>query len=352
MSRAYIPKVTVGKIKKRSNEEEVDHVRCKRIRRLESAYINQIAYLHHPKTSKSTNVVVTKTYPSSNLSNPLLWSLNLRQGWVKYLSIASPNEAATGDLVKFLRSPTKCPPFLARHLALVKDSEGRIALDVAALGVVRKALMERVLFLGRYDLDDGPPIYRSESCVVRRAIDRRSDLHYRSVFFSAIRASSSFATFDSKETEVRSNLFLSKTAFISYLETRGFSEDRSTEAFRRWSSDIEGHISCDEFISACRDNLDGGKKDRVVAIKLGRDRVKFEREKEVRNGKSIELNSKLLGEVTDYYDVEEDEIVRGSRLDSVYSGYNQNDINEIDRKNTIVTENRDKEEYPRNFLFS
>ena len=53
----------------------------------------------------------------------------------------------------------------ADALAMLKDKEGRVAVSMATSEVLQ-VIHNYILFAGRYDIDRGPPVYRSATCVL------------------------------------------------------------------------------------------------------------------------------------------------------------------------------------------
>jgi len=297
-----------------SHGDDDTNLHLAQLKIVETAYVDWIVKSQHllrPSSSSSLSSSPSSSTPndltihSSNINSnskrsPLTWSPNLRHGWIKYISNPNPTPTPTATITRFLHSTNHhCPPILAHALSTITDPHSLTRAIDAAHGPILRAMQQRVLFAGRYEIRTGPPLYRSDGCVVRAAVDRRSELHYGGVFRAAIE--------EVEEVEGgeggRSGVLLSKRAIVSFLEKRGYGEDRCTDAFRRWSADLGGQISCREFVAVCRENLDEGKRDRRVVLKFLRDDKRFRRERTVRNDNG--LSSKMVVEVTEFYDADE-----------------------------------------------
>ena len=51
-----------------------------------------------------------------------------------------------------------------------------------AVPAIKDAILQRILFLGRYEIIKGPPIHKSDTSVVLKEFNSKGDDHYRIIF--------------------------------------------------------------------------------------------------------------------------------------------------------------------------
>ena len=97
-----------------------------------------------------------------------------QNGWVEFISsddILNLDSSLKKECIKLIET---CELSTATVLATSKDFVGRIAIEVA-IPVIKRALQERLLFLGCYELSTGAPTHKSATCVVIKAYDERAE---------------------------------------------------------------------------------------------------------------------------------------------------------------------------------
>ena len=103
------------------------------------------------------------------------------------ISAATADEEAKTD---FLEGPIHHAPFADRIEAAVRkdpaladltNEKGERAIDLACLDC-RRAMQRALFFLGRYDVDKGPPEHRSATSLVVRAVDHAAADDYGKLF--------------------------------------------------------------------------------------------------------------------------------------------------------------------------
>ncbi|KAL3942175.1 MAG: hypothetical protein SGBAC_003600 [Bacillariaceae sp.] len=195
------------------------------------------------------------------------FSVRHQHGWVQFL--AHHLEDETDDFGRLIEFFGEADLETLRVLANAKDRDGRVALKFAKSSI-RETFEERLLFLGRYDLAQGPPIHKSSTCLVLKAEDYKMHEWYGSIF-------------DKHAAHTNSQLRIPgffKTVLDLMLVSR---EDRdglrmAGKYFARANIDKNEFIDRNEFIAFCQEELG-----RNVALKFMRKEDQFQRELEGRN---------------------------------------------------------------------
>eukprot|EP00957_Ditylum_brightwellii_P016611 1248652-Ditylum_brightwellii.AAC.1 len=154
-----------------------------------------------------------------------------------------------------------------RILAEAKDFHGRTAMQYG-LPEIREALRERLLFLSRYQLQKGPPIYKSSTCLVIKAYDEMAMEQYTSYF----------------EKFSNENKTLSEKGLGKVFDSLGRQASRNHLSIMFTVHDIDksNALSEYEYIKMWRDEFDGDMR-REVAFKFMSDKGQFEREVKLRD---------------------------------------------------------------------
>lgn len=135
----------------------------------------------------------------------------------------------------------------------------RQLIDLAVKDI-RVAFQERLLFIGRYDIKNGPPTYKSDTFIAMEAFDTKGDEYYKEIFAKYAKGKSST---------------LNEASFKRVLLKLHISYRKKT--FSDWDTDDDGEISCDEFVSFYKCTLDKGQF-RKVALKFMKLKEQFQRE--------------------------------------------------------------------------
>jgi len=96
------------------------------------------------------------------------------------------------DLLDLIRT---CDMKKIKVFAESVDVDGRVCIDVA-IPAIKVELQKRLLFLGRYKLQSGPPLHKSATCIVVNAEDYNAREDYIKKFKEYKRDAISRAEFD------------------------------------------------------------------------------------------------------------------------------------------------------------
>jgi Ca2+-binding EF-hand superfamily protein len=223
----------------------------------------------------------------------------------------------------------KWPIEIVRLLVYFKDLQGRVAIDSATKNI-RAALEKRILFLGRFELVEGPVLHKSPTSVVIKATDRGAEDECRKAFKDVLkkeeppndqRSSVGKVGFKSllQKLGIRSeekslndqHSSVGKVGFKSLLQKLGIrSEEKSLteELFEKWDSDNDGRISEEECVKMCKSVRDNGRP-REVVLKFMRNREQFQREIESRK---LDFDSKYVIGIIHYYSHDTHEAFAGA----------------------------------------
>jgi Ca2+-binding EF-hand superfamily protein len=114
---------------------------------------------------------------------------------------------------------------------------------------IKEALQSRLLFMGRYQLQSGPPLHKSATCVVVNAEDFNAYKDYKLAF----------ARFNTPA--------ISKAEFSAVVTSFGinWTPDEFERQFERIDEDRTETINEAEFIEFCKSVLDNGGNRKVSA---------------------------------------------------------------------------------------
>ena len=219
-------------------------------------------------------------------SPPRLLCKDTQHGFVKFV-LDPPDKDTRAGLAEFLR---KCDMEVLKTLAYARDLNNRAAIDVAVEDI-RVVMEKRLLFLGRYELFEGPPIHRSATSVVMKAIDRRREETYKKHFEKSLDGGS-----------------MGETLLRRAMEELGFcvSFDGWTALFNKWDLDGTSVIAEEEFVKLRVHELDGDRPGEVV-FKFMSDESQFHREIRHRGRPSQELSQEYVIGIEEHFDCAKDQ---------------------------------------------
>jgi len=128
---------------------------------------------------------------------------------------------------------------VVRGLADTKDQFGRVAKSGASRNI-QKVFEKRLFFLGRYDIDKGPPIHQSATCVVVHATDAKMP-EYFEYMYDKHAGKEGGTTVDEKQFKE----ILRKMELISH------DDHNINHLFQRADVDKSVRISKKEFVDFC-----------------------------------------------------------------------------------------------------
>lgn len=214
--------------------------------------------------------------------------LEEKHGWVKFISTVVETNSIN-KICAFIGDIEKCPKYLVRLLADAKDDEDRKAIDVA-VQEIKLAFSKRLFFLGKYEIKRGPPIHKSDTCIVVEAFDMKGDEYYKKIF----------------DDNSNGERFLSKASFREILSTRNLSQYRDIrlldKAFTNQNSN--GDISRNGFVSFCKGALNQGKY-RTVALKFMKVEEQFRRETNFRSENKGLVDNEAVVKIDENYTTED-----------------------------------------------
>jgi len=152
-------------------------------------------------------------------------------------------------------------------LATAKDKFGREAMKFAPPRI-KIAIQKHLFFLGRYELAEGEPIYKSATCVVIRAKDAKMEDNYRKIFKK--HEKDSFLDFETFGEALQSLM-------IIYDELDEQDKPLLKQHFKLTDTTKREKISENEFIGFCM--KEGGCD---VALKLMKNKDEYKRELSIR----------------------------------------------------------------------
>ncbi|CAJ1966601.1 unnamed protein product [Cylindrotheca closterium] len=204
------------------------------------------------------------------------FSVRRQHGWVQFL--AHHLEDETDDFRSLIDFFHKADLETLRVLANSKDRDGRVALKFATSSI-RETFEERLLFLGRYDLAQGPPIHKSSTCLVLKAEDYKMHQYYGSIFDKHGTHATSMLRIEGFFAAIRDLMLVSRE------DVNQDGLRMAATYFARADIDKTGAIDRNEFIAFCQEQLG-----RNVALKFMRKDDQFQRELEGR----IDLDNKYV----------------------------------------------------------
>lgn len=180
---------------------------------------------------------------------------------------------------KVLAYATKYPA-----LAWAVHRDGREAFRVASKKGNKAALMSIVFTLGRYDIDRGPPVYRSEHTMIVSAVDHLAgDVSYANTFHRILAEQDSGDERRGSEhrtKNIQNERCLSALAFCRALRAAGIAaNDLDTELVSEFSvlpKEHDGVMTVSEFVRYC---IARSGDSRPVVLKFMRHKESYELEK-------------------------------------------------------------------------
>ncbi|CAJ1956947.1 unnamed protein product [Cylindrotheca closterium] len=200
-----------------------------------------------------------------------LLSIPERNGWVQFLknNVDDKDNTTVIELCTYLKE--KADMKTVQQLAYTKDHSGRVAKSVAPRHI-RTVFEERLFFLGRYNIEKGPPIHQSATCVVVKAKDAKMVEYFQE----------KYKTYEGDKVDEKGfKEILRKIELIPH-------DDKNINClFERADVDKTKLISEEEFVNFCLAEIGGD-----VVLKLMRNKNQFRREIDCR--KHYSLNSKYV----------------------------------------------------------
>eukprot|EP00797_Seminavis_robusta_P006160 Sro140_g065480.1 Inherit from NOG: surface antigen (1094) ;mRNA; r:51836-55117 len=211
-----------------------------------------------------------------------------QHGWVRFLKKALEEGSGDSKLIsEYLLDMKLCRKERVLALAYAKDRDGLVAISTAPL-VIRDAFYKRLFFLGRYDLDKGPPIHKSPTSLVLSARDGKMDEFFANKFkplSSMDRDAFRAALLDMDLVKgnylqsIRANQQVGRRSNDAVFDGLCVeNEDVIDELFAKVNSGKRNSISEDEFVEFCLNEF--GNK---VAIKFMKDKTQFQKETDGRD---------------------------------------------------------------------
>jgi len=191
-----------------------------------------------------------------------------QHGWVSFVKNLSDRKTIQ-MCVDFIDDSEKCPNEVAEALGYAKNHNHRQAINLA-IPEIRHALQRRVLFLSRYDLTKGPPVYKTDTTLVTKAIDKNADVQYKERILDFIAKS--------KKTKV-----IDKRTFqevLSRTDSRLFSKSFFKDNFNTKKAGNHTKMSVKEileFVALCKRQSAIPHQEEVI-IKLMSEEEKYQKE--------------------------------------------------------------------------
>eukprot|EP00588_Corethron_pennatum_P028204 CAMPEP_0194315314 /NCGR_PEP_ID=MMETSP0171-20130528/12109_1 /TAXON_ID=218684 /ORGANISM="Corethron pennatum, Strain L29A3" /LENGTH=1557 /DNA_ID=CAMNT_0039071075 /DNA_START=43 /DNA_END=4713 /DNA_ORIENTATION=+ len=219
-------------------------------------------------------------------------SLIKKNGFVVYMKNIKGD--SRDKWIKFLQSGEKCPQLAIEAIAKFKDNKGRLLQDVVEQDI-KKIILKRTLFLGQFKIDDGPPLHKSATALILKAKDLETNQHYLDSF-KEIAEGESFISKEQFETIARK---------ISGTE----SKIQINEWFEKYDLSSDDEIDSKEFITFCREFIEGGREHRSVALKFMKNKTEFDTAKKFHK---VQISSVL--QVEKFYDADENSAFRNDLI--------------------------------------
>lgn len=143
-----------------------------------------ITYFTDPAVSKELccrfvmHDLPLKQNPSSKL---LLKNENHLNSWTKFMDAKSKLSAEFRNFIASTVLLSSCSRELAYELVCFRDAENRQMMNIVDKGL-KSIISPYIYFCGRYELQSGPPVHRSETAVVMLATDFGLPAYYREQF--------------------------------------------------------------------------------------------------------------------------------------------------------------------------
>ena len=171
-------------------------------------------------------------------------------------TIIESSEIVTKAAKKFVSSSKhvrikqfeSAPNFVTKVLSELVDRSGRRIID-AATPKIKDCLHKRLLFLGRFELNDGLPTHSSGTSTVILALDRQPHILYQDVY----------KAFCSDNT-----MMMDRISFLIAASVVGLNRVVSKSKFEFIQANVfptsESIISLNDFVSLCAEYMDRGGK--------------------------------------------------------------------------------------------
>jgi hypothetical protein len=152
---------------------------------------------------------------------------------------------------------------------------------------------KRRLFLGRFELAKGPPLHKSSTSLIIKAIDRGAEDEYREAFENAVKK---------EESPNKHGNYIGGRDFNNVLDVKGWDKDAFKDQFEKRGLNRDKKISKDEFVELLKSVLDHGRP-REVVLKFMRNTEQFRREVDFGDGRKFD--SKYVVGVTESFSCED-----------------------------------------------
>jgi serine/threonine protein kinase len=253
-------------------------------------YPIEVSRLNSTKEDDRTRLVdLTNSYLDDLWKAAGTKMLNARRkhGWVHFVSTFEKGEGVD-TCVKFIQ---EAPIDDVEFLAYCKDNHGRSVMDNAT-SKIRKALEERILFMGRFELVQGPPIHKSATSVVLKAFDKEAVNEYGVQFDRYVNERPCLTNYIDKEGLKQVLLILGF----------GAEDERFNSHFAEWDTKRDGRILRDEFVGICKTVINNDRQGGVV-LKFMKNKEQFQREVDSRNIHT--LDPKYIVGITESYSADD-----------------------------------------------
>ena len=207
-----------------------------------------------------------------------------QHGWVSFangIEIGSDSAKRRAQLIQLIENR---PIEIVKLLAYYKDLYGRLAIE-SAPKEISAAMEKRLLFLGRFELAKGPPLHKSSTSLVVKAIDRGAEDEYRKAFEKASSLSGH-------------GKFIGEKVFQTLLADLGSDQEVFKDQFDKWALDRDRRISEEECVELLKSGIDNG-----VVLKFMRNTEQFRREVDFGDGRKFD--SKYVVGVTESFSCED-----------------------------------------------
>jgi hypothetical protein len=124
---------------------------------------------------------------------------------------------------------------IVRLLAYFRDLQGRVAIE-SATQTIKAALEERILFLGRFEPVKGPPLHKSATSVVIKALHRGAEKQYRKAFEETLNKK------EESRNDHRSSVGKEDTTSLLNMLDVPWDRKLFKREFEKWDLDKDGRI--------------------------------------------------------------------------------------------------------------
>ena len=219
-----------------------------------------------------------------------------RHRWVSFANRIEIGPDSATRLAQLIQLIEEGPVKIVRFLAYCKDLQGRLAIE-SATKEIRTAIEKRLLFLGRFELAKGPPLHKSPTSLVIKAVDARADDEYRNAFETAL-MEESLNELDKCIGEGGCKVLRNSLGI-------GGNEEAFKDQFEKWDWGGDGKISEEECVELLKSVRDNGRQ-RELVLKFTRKTEQFQREVLLRTDRKLE-SKYVMGVNHEYsYDTDDD----------------------------------------------